>query len=144
MTRAEVWYFASLFGSVGVLLLAIAILLLIRTRAFLRRAHDAKAIVIRLVRKDDGHWATWAPVYQFRTRDGQTIEVEDTLSSQPPMFVENQVVDVFYDPAAPHDARARRPLHQLPLVLGGLGVSLLGLAFAVLLLLRTIPHQAEP
>ena len=132
--ESDVWFVGSLFGGVGVLLLAIAILLLIRTRAFLRRAHDAKAIVIRLVRKVDGREETWAPVYQFRTRDGQTIEVEDTLSNYPPLFVENQVVDVLYDPAAPHDARAKKSLHHLTLILGGWGVLLLGVALGVLLL----------
>jgi len=47
-----------------------------------------------------------------------------------------------YDPAAPHDARAKRALYYLPLILGRLGVLLLGAALGVLLLLRTIPHQA--
>jgi len=131
---SDVWFVGSVFGSVGGLLVGIAVLLLIRTRAFLRRAHDAKAIVIRLVRKGDGREETWAPVYQFRTRDGQTIEVEDTLSIKPPMVVENQVVDVFYDPAAPHDARAKRALSYLPRILGGLGVLLLGAALGMLLL----------
>ena len=132
---SDVWFVGSVFGSVGGLLVGIAILLLIRTRAFLRRAHDAKAIVIRLVRKVDGREETWAPVYQFRTRDGQTIEVEDTLS--------NYAAAVRGEPGRRRALRSRRsarracqevPCTYLPRILGGLGVLLLGAALGVLLL----------
>ncbi|KXK14203.1 MAG: Inner membrane protein YmfA [Chloroflexi bacterium OLB14] len=109
---------------VGVLFIGVAVFILIRTQLFINNAQQVTGTVIRLVRSHSNKGGySYSPVYQFRTLEGQMIEVQDNLSSNPPMFREGQTIEVLYDPSNPHKARIKKwmSLYFLPLLFGFLG-----------------------
>jgi hypothetical protein len=129
--------FGVIFGLVGGLLAAIGLFIFIHTRLFIGRAQEVKGTVVRMVyRHSSEGGGGYSPVYQFRTITGQTVEVQDGLSSNPPMFREGQIIDVLYDPANPQKARIKRwmSLYFLPVFLGGMGLLFGGIGVAVLVI----------
>ena len=123
------------FGLVGGLLAVIGIFLFIRTRMFISKAQEVKGTVIRMVYSHSSEGGGgYSPVYQFRTITGQTIEVQDGLSSNPPMFHEGQVIDVLYDPENPQKARIIKwmSLYFVSLLLGGMGLIFGGIGLVML------------
>lgn len=125
-----------IFGLVGGLLFVIAVFVFVHTRMFIGRAQEVKGTVVRMVyRHSSEGGGGYSPVYQFRTITGQTIEVQDGLSSNPPMFTEGQIIDVLYDPENPQKARIKRwmSLYFLPALLGGLGMIFGGVGVVVLI-----------
>lgn len=124
------------FSLVGLLLVAIGIFIWIRTRVFLSTAQEVKGTVVRMVysHNSDGGGG-YSPVYQFRTMEGQTIEVADGLSSNPPMFREGQVIDVLYDPSNPQKARIKKwlSLYFVSVLLGGMGLVFGGIGVILLI-----------
>lgn len=124
------------FSLVGGLLAAIGVFILIRTRIFIGKAQEVKGTVIQMVysRSSKGG-GSYSPVYEFRTIDGQTIVVADSLSSNPPMFKEGQIIDVLYDPENPQKARIKKwmSLYFAPLLLGGMGLIFGGVGVAMLI-----------
>ncbi len=124
------------FSLVGMLLAVIAIFLFVRTRIFLRTAQEVKGTVIRMVYHHSSEGGGgYSPVYQFRTLEGQTIEAGDSMSSNPPMFREGQVIDVLYDPANPQKARIKKwmSLYFVSVLLGGLGLVFGGVGVVMLI-----------
>jgi hypothetical protein len=123
------------FSLVGLLLVAIAAFVLVRTRAFLGKAQEVKGTVIRMVYSSDSDGGGYSPVFRFKTIGGQSIEVSDNLRSNPPMFQEGQVVDILYDPENPHKARVKKwfSLYFVPLLLGGMGMIFGGIGIVMLL-----------
>lgn len=112
------------FGGMGLLFIGIAFVVWMRTREFISKAQETKGIVIRMLSKRGSKGGIiYAPVFQFRTIDGRTIEVEESMYSKPPQFQEGQSVDILYDPQNPEKARVKKwaNLYFLPLVLGGMG-----------------------
>ena len=123
------------FGLVGGLLAVIGIFLFIRTRMFISKAQEVKGTVIRMVYSHSSEGGGgYSPVYQFRTITGQTVEVQDSLSSNPPMFHEGQIVDVLYDPENPYKARIKKwmNLYFVSLLLGGMGLIFGGIGLVML------------
>jgi len=113
------------FSFVGFLLAAIGVFLFIRTRIFLSTAQEVKGTVIRMVYSHNSEGGGgYSPVYQFRTLEGQTIEAGESMSSNPPMFREGQVIDVLYDPRNPQKARIKKwmSLYFVSVLLGGMGL----------------------
>ncbi len=132
---SELIIIGTVFGFVGMLLFVIGIFILIRTRIFMDKAQEVKGTVIRMVyRRDSDGGGGYSPVYQFRTITGQTIEIADGMSSNPPMFTEGQSVDVLYDPENPNRARIKKwsSLYFVPLLLGGLGIIFGGIGVVLL------------
>jgi hypothetical protein len=124
------------FSLVGGLLAAIAVFILIRTRIFMSKAQEVKGTVIRMVYSHSSEGGGgYSPVYQFRTIAGQTIEAIDSMSSNPPMFKEGQVIDVLYDPENPQKARIKKwmSLYFVPLLLGGMGLIFGGVGVVLLI-----------
>ena len=124
------------FSLVGLLLAAIGVFIWIRTRVFLNTAQEVKGTVIHMVyRRSSKGGGGYSPVYQFRTIEGQTIEVSDNLSSNPPMFHEGQIIDVLYDPKNPQNARIKKwmSLYFVPALLGGMGLIFGGIGVVLLI-----------
>ena len=97
------------FGFVGLLLAAIGIFIWIRTQAFLSTAQETKGTVIRMVSSSSSEGGiSYAPVFKFTTIQGQVIEVEEKISSNPPQFQTGQVIDILYDPQDPNRARVKK------------------------------------
>ena len=116
------------FIPVGGLLALIGVFLFIRTRIFIGKAREAKGTVIQMVysrtSSSSGSGGGYAPVYQFRTLDGQNIVIQDSLSSNPPRFQVGQEIDVLYESGNPQKARINKwmNLYFVPVLLGGLGL----------------------
>ena len=116
------------FSLVGGLLAVIGVFLFIRTRIFIGAAQNAKGTVIQMVysrtSSSSGSGGGYAPVYQFRTLDGQNIVIQDSLSSNPPRFQVGQEIDVLYESGNPQKARINKwmNLYFVPVLLGGLGL----------------------
>ena len=126
-----------IFSLVGGLLALIGVFLFIRTRIFIGNAQEAKATVIQMVysrtSSSSGSGGGYAPVYQFRTLDGQTIMIHDSLSSNPPRFQVGQEIDVLYESGNPQKARINKwmNLYFVPVLLGGMGLIFGGVGMAI-------------
>lgn len=124
------------FGAMGLLVIGIAIVVWMRTREFISKAQETKGVVIRMLSKPGSKGGIiYAPVYQFRTMDGRTIEVEESTYSKPPQFQEGQSVYILYDPQNPEEARVKNwmNLYFLPLVLAGMGMIFVGIGIVSLI-----------
>ena len=125
------------FSLVGGLLALIGVFLFIRTRIFIGNAQEAKGTVIQMVysrtSSSSGSGGGYAPVYQFRTIDGQTITIHDSLSSNPPGFQVGQEIDVLYASGNPQKARINKwmNLYFVPVLLGGMGLIFGGVGIAI-------------
>lgn len=124
------------FSLVGLLLTAIGVFIWIRTRIFLSTAQEVKGTVVRMVYSHSSEGGGgYSPVYQFRTLEGQTIEAGDSMSSNPPMFHEGQIIDVLYDPKNPQKARIKKwmSLYFVSVLLGGMGLVFGGVGVVMLI-----------
>jgi len=132
---------AAILGLVGGLLVAIGVFFFIRTRSFLGKAKEAKGTVVQMVysrtdASDPNSGGGYAPVYQFKTSDGQSIVIQDGLATNPPRYQVGQVIDILYDPGNPKKAYINKwmSLYFVPALLGGLGLIFGGVGIAVALL----------
>lgn len=124
------------FPLVGGLLFAIGLFLFVRTRIFLGRAQEVQGTVVRMVyRHSSEGGGGYSPVYQFRTIEGQVIEKQDSLSTNPPMFKEGQQIDILYDPANPQSARIKKwmSLYFTSVLLAGMGLIFGGIGIVILI-----------
>ena len=124
------------FSLVGGLLVLIGVFIFIRTRIFISKAQEVKGTVIQMVWSSSSEGGGgYSPVYQFKTIDGQTIVVSDSLSSNPPMFKEGQTIDVLYDPENPQKARIKKwmSLYFVSILLGGMGLIFGGVGVVLLI-----------
>jgi len=125
------------FSLVGGLLALIGVFLFIRTRIFIGNAQEVKGTVIQMVysrtSSSSGSGGGYAPVYQFRTLDGQTIMIQDSLSSNPPRFQVGQEIDVLYESGNPQKARINKwmNLYFVPVLLGGIGLIFGGVGMVI-------------
>jgi hypothetical protein len=128
------------FSLVGFLLFGIGVLIFIRTRMFISRSQEVKGSVIKMLTSSGSEGGTvYAPVFRFTTIQGQSMEVAESVYSNPPGFSVGQVVDILYDPQNPSNARAKKwsSLYFVPLLLGGLGAAFGGIG-VVLLVVKVI------
>ena len=112
------------FGFVGSILFIIGVFIFIRTRAFISRAQAVKGTVIKMLSSSGSEGGTvYAPVFRFTTIEGQSMEVAESVYSNPPGYSVGDVVEVLYDPQNPSNARTSKmgSLYFVPLLLGGLG-----------------------
>jgi len=127
-----------IFCLVAGLLVLIGLFFFIRTRIFIGKAQVVKGSVIQMVHRGRGY----APVYQFRTAEGQTIVTQANLSTNPPRFNVGQAVDVLYETENPQKNRINQwmNLYFLPGLLGGLGLIFggVGMAFVLLPVLKRL------
>jgi len=122
------------FSLLGGLFVLISVFLYIRTKNFLGKAQEVKGTVIQMVYSSDSEGGGgYAPVYQFRTLEGQDIVIQDGISSNPPGFKVGQVIKVLYDPGNPRKARINKwmNLYFVPLLLGGMGLAFGGVGIAL-------------
>jgi len=125
------------FSLVGGLLALIGVFLFIRTRIFIGNAQEVKGTVIQMVYRRTSSSSSsgggYAPVYQFRTLDGQNIVVQDSLSSNPPRFQVGQEIDVLYESGNPQKARINKwmNLYFMPVLLGGMGLIFGGVGMVI-------------
>ncbi|MES2764937.1 MAG: DUF3592 domain-containing protein [Bacteroidota bacterium] len=67
----------------------------------------------------------YTPIVSFKTKEGQEIEFENSVSSSPPEFAIGEKVDVFYMQDNPHDAVIANGIWLLPGIFSGVTAILL-------------------
>jgi len=116
--------FGLIFGSVGFILIALALFFLVRTRSFINNSLQTQGTITQMAYSSDSEGGGYTPVFRFRTMQGQEVEVAGGLRSNPPQFKVGQVIDVLYDPDNPSRARIKKwfNLYFVPMLLGFLGL----------------------
>lgn len=128
------------FGLVGVLMLIGAGLLYQNTTKFIASASRAQGEVIDLLRVESSRRNssdTWRPMVHFKLPSGEIIEFTPSSSSSPPAYDKGEIVEVFFNPADPKDARLNGffDLWGGAAIVGGLGAVFLAFAVGVHFLL---------
>jgi hypothetical protein len=113
------------FMPLGLLLLLGAAWTVSSTRTWIAHAIEVPGSVIEMVRMrdSDNTGYLFAPVVRFKTAEGNTVEFESGLRSNPPAYRTGQAVSVLYDPDEPRSAAIRGffSLWLMPLILGFIG-----------------------
>lgn len=128
------------FGLVGVLMLVGAGLLYQNTTKFVASASRAQGEVIDLLRVESSRRNssdTWRPMVHFKLPSGEIIEFTPSSSSSPPAYDKGEIVEVFFNPADPKDARLNGffDLWGGAAIVGGLGAVFLAFAIGMHFLL---------
>ncbi|HYF03214.1 MAG TPA: DUF3592 domain-containing protein [Patescibacteria group bacterium] len=87
---------------------------------------------------------TYTPLVRFKTKNNETIEFENWVSSNPPAFKVGEKVDVLYIGNDPHDAIIADGLWLLPGIFGGVTVLLLGIASICFMYDFRAPEKKQP
>lgn len=138
------WLFSSIFGIIGVILIAVACPLLV-VAGLLYYAVGAAPQDWVLVNgtvtglqesesydSDTGSYSTvYCPYVQYTTADGQSLEVNLNECAAPPMYSTGDAVEVYYDPQNPQNAQLKGGVKQ---VVGNVFVTVLGIIGSVLCL----------
>ena len=74
------------FSFLGALLLVVGIILWINTRMFTARAQQVKGTVDHNKFRHDSEEGGYAPVFQFKTTTGESIQFAGLVYSNPPQF----------------------------------------------------------
>jgi len=116
-------------GLVGALLLVIGIIMGINTGMFAARAQKVKGSVDHMKSRHDSVGVSYAPVFQFKTQSGESIQLAGLTYSNPPQFQAGQAVDILYDSKNPKRARVNQGprLYLVPLLLAALGLLFIGI-----------------
>jgi hypothetical protein len=80
-------------------------------------------VVVDLQENYDNHGSTYAPVVQFQTNSGQSIEFVSSYSSSPPAYEIGEQVIVVYPPYEPDKAIIKgdgQLLHIIFMLAGGI------------------------
>lgn len=119
----------------GALLLVIGIILGINTRMFAARAQQVKGTVDHMKFRHDSEGGGYAPVFQFKTLNGESIQFAGMVYSNPPQFKDGQIIDVLYDPQNPQRARINKAtnLYFVPLFSAGMGLLFLVIGVVMLI-----------
>jgi hypothetical protein len=117
-------YVPLIFSAVGVVLLAIALIVFVRLRRFVREALRTQGTVVGFVeRRGSKGGQTYAPVVTFATQTGQH-QFTDSVSSRPAGYSVGDRVEVLYHWQDHARARLASPfrLYFVPGLLGFLGL----------------------
>lgn len=113
------------FIPLGLMLLLGAAWTVWSTKTWIARAIEVKGSVIEMVRSRDRENTTYlfAPVVRFQTVEGDTVEFESGMRSNPPAYRKGQTVSVLYDPDEPRSAAIRGffSLWLMSIILGFIG-----------------------
>ncbi|WP_248959307.1 DUF3592 domain-containing protein [Sphaerisporangium perillae] len=128
-----------ILGIIGTVLAVLGSAVVLHTRDFRRRARRAQAQVVRLrayrtgaSRRERRNSAVYHPVLRFTTAEGERVEAESPVGSNPPPARAGERVRILYDPADPAQVRIDSAMGG-GMLLGGvfIGAGLLVLALGV-------------
>jgi len=118
------------FGVIGMGLLGASAQLTYQTLHFIHSASSTAGTVIAMSSSDGG---SSAPIVQFTPAGGTTRTFTSSIGTDPPLFVEGESLEVFYNPMDSSEARVNtfEQLWFTPSVFAGLGMVFLffGLGF---------------
>ena len=139
--------FGALFLTIGLITAGVSV-------SFLTDAERAPGTVVTLEwrtdhtsssRRNSGTDKPMAyPVVEFTSADGTSRTFKDSTGSNPPSYEAGERVEVLYHSDSPEDARINGffSLWLLPLVFGGIGLVIVGIATTVALLTRRSSRAA--
>ena len=126
------------FIPIGALLVLGAAWTAISTKTWISHAVEVKGSVIEMVRMrdSDNTGYLFAPVVRFQTVEGNTVEFEYGLRSNPPAYRTGQTVSVLYDPGEPRSAAIHGffSLWLMPIILGFIGTIFLTVGTAMVVM----------
>jgi hypothetical protein len=125
-----------IFPAVGLALLAVGVVVWLRTRRFVAESFRVGGTVIGLAARRGGKGGTtYSPVVEFATREGVVRRFTDPISSRPAGYSVGERVEVLYH-YRDHD-RARLAskfrLYFVPALLSFLGLIFAGVGFVVMI-----------
>ncbi len=135
-----------LFTVLGIGMLAGALFMIQDTRSFIAGASRAPGTVIDLEESESSDSTTYRAVVRFLDARGAKIEFASSTSSDPPAYSVGEAVEVFYDPAAPQEAKINGffDLWGGATILGSMGVVFFlvggGIVLAGALKARRVAH----
>ena len=101
------------FGSIGIVFLIATSILAMQTRSFLEIGETTAGTVIDIVQRTSSSSETertrtfYYPIIEFQARDGETIQFESRLGSNPPAFNRGENLTVIYDREATYRDRIK-------------------------------------
>ena len=107
----------------GLLFFTIGSSLTYRQRTLEKQGLETQGTVVALQENSDSDGSTYAPVVQFKTSSGQSIEFVSSYSSSPPSYDVGETVIVVYPPEKPEEAIIKgdgQLLHIIFMLLGGI------------------------
>lgn len=119
-----VFWIGAIFGSIGVLLLALAGGAFIADQRHVASASRADGVVIQLSVKRTDNGVTFAPIVEWRDAKGTRHILASSTSSNPATFERGEAVSVLYDPANPGKATINSFGQRFTgiLIFGGIGL----------------------
>jgi hypothetical protein len=113
--------FMTIFGGIGLAMLAITVHLIIQKNKFVHSSVVSKGRVIELGRhRGSKRGNTYYPIVEFYTQDGQKQLMHSSISSDPPAYKVNEEVEVYYQPDNPAHAEIKGFFSQwLPALITG-------------------------
>lgn len=142
--------FALIFGGIGVLLLAIAVVSAVRAGGQMSREVEAPGAVVDVVMRRTRDTETnqlqeyYYPVVSFATADGAQMEVQLADGSWPAAYGVGDQVTVLYDSAKPRDVRIKSGASTLLLWLLPMITGFVGTVFAAVGLVVGWPRKHKP
>jgi len=95
----------NVFSLVGLSLLGGAVVWVLTTQRFISSAETATGTVVEMVPSGSSSKTTWSPVVDFTTKDGKSIRLRPSFSSNPPAYDVGERVVVYYRPETPEEAK---------------------------------------
>lgn len=111
-----------------------AYFLLTGTQDFLKTAVSAQGTVVELQRSRSSDSDTYAPVVEFQTKDGSTVEFISSTSSNPPSYSRGETVEVLYQETSPERAKIKGffALWGGALIVGIIGAIIFLIGFSII------------
>jgi hypothetical protein len=130
---------------IGLLLLALTVLSIWTTTAWLKRTVETQGTVVEMLRtrdKDDGGWM-YEPVVRFETAEGKAIKFEANFRSSPPAYRVGDTVKIVYLPDAPERAQIRSflSLWMGPMIMALIGTVFFGVGASMLAASRRVSRE---
>jgi hypothetical protein len=133
---------------IGLLLLALTVLVVWDTTAWLKRTVEAQGTVIEMLRTSDKDGGVLhEPVVRFETAEGRKIRFEAGFRSNPPAYRVGDTVAVVYLPDAPERAQIRGflSLWMGPMIMAFIGIVFFGIGAAMIAAGRSVSRAlAQP
>lgn len=115
-----------------------------RQRSLEKQGLEAPGVVVGLDESYDSDGSTYAPIVQFKTSSGQSVEFTTSYYSSPPSFKVGQPVVVVYSPESPEKAVIKgdgQILHIIFMLVGGV-IVVIG-AYLIYSTLRVLPLSLQ-
>lgn len=120
---------AKIFAGIGLFFLCTTLFLWVNDQKKLKPWIKVEGTIIDLVGQD-----TYAPVFEFKAKNGDIFNVKSNTSSNPPSFEINEKVEVIYDPQNPNKAKINTffQLYLIEFILGIIAIIFTCIGFGML------------